>query len=49
MFIKMKFIVPSSIQFIRQGILFTDKSLSYVDVAGYVGLHITEKSSKKTA
>jgi hypothetical protein len=45
----MKFMVPSSIQFVRQGILFTDKSSSYIDIAGYVGLHITEKSSKKTA
>jgi hypothetical protein len=41
--------VPSSIQFVRQGILFTDKNSSYIDIAGYVGLHITEKSSKKTA
>ena len=29
-------------------IVFTDKSTSYVDIADYVELHITEKSSKDT-
>lgn len=32
----------------EKSIVFTDKSTSYVDIADYVELHITEKSDKKT-
>ena len=32
----------------EQTIVFTDRSTSYVDIADYVELHITEKSSEKT-
>ena len=32
----------------EKSIVFTDKSTSYVDIADYVVLHITEKSDKKT-
>ena len=32
----------------EQTIVFTDKSISYVNIADYVELHITEKSSGKT-
>ncbi len=32
----------------EQTIVFTDQSTSYVDIADYVELHITEKSSEKT-
>ena len=32
----------------EKSIVFTDKSTSYVDIADYVELHITEKSSKDT-
>ena len=32
----------------NQSIVFTDKSTSYVDIADFVELHITEKSSKET-
>jgi len=32
----------------EQVIVFTDKSTSYVDIADYVELHISEKSNKKT-
>ena len=32
----------------EKSIVFTDKSTSYVDIADYVELHITEKSNKKT-
>uniref|UniRef100_UPI0023312ED9 IS1595 family transposase n=1 Tax=Aquimarina algiphila TaxID=2047982 RepID=UPI0023312ED9 len=31
-----------------QTIVFSDKSTSYVDIADYVELHVTEKSSKET-
>jgi len=31
-----------------KSIVFTDKSTSYIDIADYVELHITEKSDKKT-
>jgi hypothetical protein len=32
----------------EKSIVFTDKSTSYIDIADYVELHITEKSDKKT-
>ncbi|MEN5133469.1 transposase, partial [Elizabethkingia anophelis] len=32
----------------NQSIVFTDKSTSYVDIADFVELHITEKSNKET-
>ena len=32
----------------EQTIVFTDKSTSYVNIADYVELHVTEKSSEKT-
>jgi len=32
----------------KEAIVFTDKSTSYVDIADYIELHITEKSSKET-
>lgn len=32
----------------EKSIVFTDKSTSYVDIADFVELHITEKSSKET-
>lgn len=32
----------------EQTIVFTDQSTSYVDIADYVELHITEKSRKHT-
>ena len=32
----------------NQSIVFTDKSTSYVDIADFVELHITEKSDKET-
>jgi transposase-like protein len=32
----------------EQSIVFTDKSTSYVDIADFVELHITEKSNKET-
>jgi len=32
----------------EKSIVFTDKSTSYVDIADYVELHVTEKSDKKT-
>lgn len=32
----------------EQSIVFTDKSTSYVDIADFIELHITEKSDKKT-
>jgi len=32
----------------EQSIVFTDKSTSYIDIADYVELHITEKSDKQT-
>ena len=32
----------------NQSIVFTDKSSSYVDIADFVELHITEKSDKQT-
>lgn len=32
----------------EKSIVFTDKSTSYVDIADYVEMHITEKSSKET-
>jgi transposase-like protein len=32
----------------EKSIVFTDKSTSYVNIADYVELHVTEKSSKKT-
>ncbi len=32
----------------QKSIVFTDKSTSYVDIADFVELHITEKSSKET-
>ena len=32
----------------EQSIVFTDKSNSYVDIANFVELHITEKSNKET-
>ncbi len=31
-----------------QSIVFTDKSISYVDILDFVELHITEKSDKET-
>ena len=32
----------------KQAIVFTDQSTSYVDIADYVEMHISEKSSKET-
>ena len=32
----------------NESIVFTDKSTSYVDIAGFVELHITEKSDRQT-
>jgi len=32
----------------KKSILFTDKSTSYIDIADYVEIHITEKSDKET-
>jgi transposase-like protein len=32
----------------EKAILFTDKSASYVDIADYIELHVTEKSSKES-
>lgn len=32
----------------EQTIVFTDKSTSYVNIAGYVEIHITEKSNEQT-
>jgi hypothetical protein len=32
----------------QKSILFTDKSTSYIDIADYVEIHITEKSNKET-
>ncbi len=32
----------------EQSIVFTDKSTSYVDIADFVELHITDKSDKET-
>ena len=32
----------------EKSILFTDKSTSYIDIADYVEIHITEKSNKET-
>lgn len=33
---------------LEKNILFTDKSTSYIDIADYVEIHITEKSNKET-
>lgn len=32
----------------EQSIIFSDKSTSYVDIADYVEIHVTEKSDKNT-
>jgi hypothetical protein len=32
----------------EKSILFTDKSTSFIDIANYVEIHITEKSNKET-
>lgn len=34
--------------FDEKSIVFTDKSTSYVDIADYVEMHVTEKSSKES-
>ena len=32
----------------QKSIVFTDKSTSYVDIADYIEMHVTEKSSKES-